>query len=179
MEYEEQEFMKFETSTPNGDESIEVLQQDEKSSTSQNNLNMSGSMLRYTPGIMDVNNNNSYQQQPQPQQFTEQRPRTNDSLKYDSDYDDDNYLAACQTSSANNTFETLDVNSGVFFSNIEHQENQEPPMQSSTPTQQNQQQQQQHQQQQQQQQNTSSSDNKKLKGRRKSLITMPDLPTVF
>ena len=168
MEYEEQEFMKFETSTPNGDESIEVLQQDEKSSTSQNNLNMSDSMLRYTPGIMDVNNN-SYHQQVQQQQFTEQRPRTNDSLKYDSDYDDDNYLATCQTSSANNTFETLDVNSGVFFSNIEHQENQEPPIQSSTPTQQNPQ----------QQQNTSSSENKKLKGRRKSLITMPDLPTVF
>ena len=173
MEYEEQEIMKFETSTPNGDEGDDILQGD-KSSTSQNNLNMSGSMLRYTPGIMG--DNLGYQQQPQQQQFTEQRPRTNDSLKYDSDYDDDNYLAACQTSSANSTFETLDVNSGVFFSNIEHQEDQDAPIQSSTPTQNIYQQQPQPQQ---QQQNTSSSDNRKIKGRRKSLITMPDLPTVF
>ena len=168
MEYEETEIMKFETSTPNGVEEDNIA---EKSSTNQNNLNMSGSMLRYTPGIMG--DNTGYQQQPQQQQFSEQqRPRTNDSLKYDSDYDDDNYLqAACQTSSANSTFETLDINSGVLFSNIEQQER-DPPVQSSTPIQSI------NQQQQQRQQNTSS-DNRKIKGRRKSLITLPDLPTVF
>ncbi|XP_066931538.1 general transcriptional corepressor trfA-like [Clytia hemisphaerica] len=149
MEYENSDSMiKFETSTPNDDSP--------RKSTDTSKMSMSDSMLRYTPAIMN---------QPGLQQ---QRPKTNESLKYDSDYDDDSYLqAACQTTSANNTFETLDVNSGVFFSNIEPNESADAPIQSSTPTPTT------------NFNNSAPGPSNKLKTRRKSLITMPELPTVF
>jgi len=163
MEYETQ--LQFETSTPNEMDSNQnktVIQPPQEG----NGMNMSGSMLRYTPAIMNHNGSSSCLQQP--------RPNTSESLKYDSDYDDDSYLKACVTTSANSTFETLDINSGVLFYNIEQGDQETPPLNSSSPS----------------ASSTSvdrnnnnnnhpPSENKRTKTRRISLGVIPELPTVF